>query len=146
MSDVRIDDATPADLPAVRALLESLELPAEDVGAPNQSFLIARDGGDLAGCVGLERHGDAVLLRSLAVPAARQGRGLGRALHGRALGVARATGVREVYLLTTTAEGFFAREGYARVDRSAVPLPVRDSPEFRTLCPATAVCMALKLR
>jgi N-acetylglutamate synthase-like GNAT family acetyltransferase len=133
------------DLSGIRELLDDLKLPAQDLGAPNQMFLVARDEGELVGCVGLETYGEVALLRSLAVTASRQGRGLGRALHEKALSAARDTGITDVFLLTTTAERFFAREGYVRVDRSTVPALVQASPEFRSLCPATAVCMTKRL-
>jgi len=48
-------------------------------------------------------------------------------------------------VLTTTAEGFFVDHGFAKVGRDAVPLLVQESPEFRALCPATAVSMHRRL-
>lgn len=141
MPDVRIDPARPGDVEPIRALLASVQLPAADVGAGNQRFVIARDGGDVVGCAGLERYGRAALLRSLAVTPARQGEGIGQALYERILEEARAVGAEELYLLTTTAERLFARLGFERVAREAVPADVRASAEFASLCPATAVCM-----
>ena len=136
---------TTADLPAIRTLLAGLALPAEDVGGPAQAFLVAREGGALAGCVGLERCGEDALLRSLAVVPRLQGAGLGRALHAQALEAARAQGLRALYLLTTTAAPFFERAGFVRVDRASAPAPIAASPEFSALCPASAVCMRLAL-
>ena len=145
MSNVRIDPALPGDLEAIRALLASLQLPASDVGAGSQRFVIARDGGDVVGCAGLEPYGRAALLRSLAVTPARQGERIGQALYERILEEARAVGAEELYLLTTTAERLFARLGFERVAREAVPADVRASAEFASLCPATAVCMRRSL-
>jgi N-acetylglutamate synthase-like GNAT family acetyltransferase len=54
---------------------------------------------------------------------------------------ARERGVRALYLLTTTAEKFFAGRGYRRVDREAIPDPIRSTREFADLCPATAAIM-----
>jgi len=138
--------AAPGDLPDIRSLLAALELPSQDVGGPAQAFLVAREGGSLAGCVGLERCGDDALLRSLAVAPRLQGVGLGRALHAQAVESARAQGVRALYLLTTTAAPFFERAGFERVERTAAPPAVAASPEFSALCPASAVCMRLALR
>jgi len=33
-----------------------------------------------------------------------------------------------------------------KVNRAQVPIAIRESPEFRSLCPASAVCMSLELR
>jgi N-acetylglutamate synthase-like GNAT family acetyltransferase len=142
---MRLEPATAADLPSIAALLESLKLPTSDLGGAHQRFLVARQGQELAGCVALEGAGEAVLLRSLAVAPAHQRHGLGTTLHAQALALARASGATELFLLTTTAEGFFARHGYHRVDRSAAPAPLQASAEFASLCPATAVCMARRL-
>lgn len=143
---VEYGPASPADLDAVRDLLARLHLPAADVGGPAQAFLLARAAGELVGCVGLERHGDDALLRSLAVIPRMQGSGLGKALYAHALADARRSGTRALYLLTTTAAPFFARAGFAPIDRAQVPPAVRESPEFRSLCPASAICMQLVLR
>ncbi len=144
-AEVRYEDATVADLHAIRVLLETVDLPTADVDVATQRFLVARAGDDVLGCVALEPHGEDVLIRSLAVSPLRQGRGLGRTLHARALALAREGGFKTAYLLTTTAERLFAREGYERIERSAVPAAVRASAEFAALCPASAVCMARRL-
>jgi N-acetylglutamate synthase-like GNAT family acetyltransferase len=48
-------------------------------------------------------------------------------------------------LLTETAETFFRRLGYTVIERDQAPSAVASSAEFRTLCPATAVCMTKRL-
>ncbi len=138
--------AAAAELGPIRALLERVHLPAQDVGSPNQTFLVARSGGELVGCIALERYGDDVLLRSLAVVPRLQGAGVGKALYRRALADAERSGTRALYLLTTTAERFFTRAGFRRIDRSSAPAAIAASLEFRTLCPASAVCMQRVLR
>ena len=59
----------------------------------------------------------------------------------RVLDEGRAAGIRDVYLLTTTAEHYFPRLGFACVDRECVPAAVRTSAEFTGACPASAVVM-----
>jgi amino-acid N-acetyltransferase len=104
-----------------------------------------RDGADLAGVIGLEVFGPVALLRSLAVPLPCRGRGIASRLAHKAEEHARSRGVEAVYLLTTTAEGFFARRSYDRVDRDAVPGAIKATVEFQSLCPASAVCMVRHL-
>ena len=89
----------------------------------------------------MERYRDAGLLRSVAVAPEWQGSGVGRALVERVLHAGRAEGIRDVYLLTTTAEHYFPRLGFACVARSDVPDPVQASEEFKDACPASAVVM-----
>lgn len=68
------------------------------------------------------------------------------ALVAKAEGHAKAHGVEEVYLLTTTAEGFFARLGYERVEREGAPESIRGTKEFSSICPSSAVLMRKLLR
>jgi len=58
---------------------------------------------------------------------------------------AREHGAREIYLLTTTAERFFARAGYESVPRNDAPSAIRETSEFATICPASAALMRKRL-
>jgi amino-acid N-acetyltransferase len=140
-----IGRAAAGDLPAIRDLLRACDLRDEDVGGPGQHFFTARSGPELAGCIGLEVHGPDALLRSFAVAPGRRGRGLGAALHDRAVEEARALGIRRLYLLTTTVRERAARGGFVDVPREQVPPPIRDGAQFRSLCPASASCMMLRI-
>ena len=136
----------PRDEAQVKRLLAACELPYEDITPSHlQHFLTLRDGTRLAGVIGLELLGNSALLRSLAVPTQYRGRGIGSQLTRKAEEYGRSRGVEALYLLTTTAEGFFAKQGYGRIDRSTVPAAVQETAEFRSLCPATAVCMVKHL-
>lgn len=138
--------ARPDDYSAIVRLLADAALPSADLTPEHlEHFLVLRDGDALAGVVGMEVAEDAGLLRSLAVPEARRGGGLAMRLVDALEERARASGIHTLYLLTTTAEGFFARRGYARTDRAAVPGAIAATPEFRGICPASAACMAKAL-
>ncbi len=137
--------ATAADLGAVRDLLRDAGLPFSDLEEGRQELIVARQGARRVGSVGVEVHGRDGLLRSLAVAPDLRGNGLGGSLHWRALALAAARGVRTLYLLTTTAERFFAARGFDRVSREAVPDALRATAEFASLCPASAVCMRREL-
>jgi amino-acid N-acetyltransferase len=142
---MEVGRAAAADLPGIRALLRDCDLRVEDVGAAGQDYFVARDGAALAGCIGLEIHGRDGLLRSFAVAPAWRRRGIGAALHDRAVEEARARGVRRLFLLTTTVRERALRAGFVDVPRSQVPASIRDGEQFRTLCPSTATCMELRL-
>jgi len=129
----------------VRRIVVEAGLPADDLGGEGQRFLVARSGDAIVGCVGLELAGQAALLRSLAVAPSWRGKGLGMALYEAVLALARREHVTELWLLTTTAEGFFAARGFTVTSRDDAPRAVRGSAEFAALCPATAVCMCRRL-
>jgi len=139
--------ATNADRPRIRSLLAEARLPVQDLDrATEVTFFVVRDDtGRPVGAIGLERHGDVGLLRSLVVAPSRRAQGLGRTLVAALEDHARATRVAQLVLLTETAEAFFRRLGYAVIDRAAAPSAVAGSEEFRTLCPSTAVCMTKRL-
>jgi amino-acid N-acetyltransferase len=143
---VEVVPPSPAELPRVRSLLEACGLESADVaGGPEQRFLVAREGGAIVGCIGLEVHGPSGLLRSFAVAPAWRRHGLGAALHAAAVAMARAAGVRELYILTTTVRERALRDGFEDVARDEVPEAIREGSQFRGLCPASAACMRLRL-
>jgi amino-acid N-acetyltransferase len=126
----------------VKRLLAASGLPASDlVPAHLEHFFGCGAAQSPTGVVGLELHGNAALLRSLAVAQDRRGAGCGKALVAEAERYARLQGVSELYLLTTTAERFFERLGYRRTMRDNAPAAIRGTQEFSTLCPSTAAFM-----
>ena len=137
--------ATPDDWGRVAALLQSAELPLDGARDHLTDFMLAERDGTLIGCAAIERYGDAGLLRSVAIGRGDRGRGTGASLVRHALGAAAASGMRTMILLTTTAERYFPRFGFAVVDRDAVPEAVKRSAEFQGACPSSATVMRLDL-
>lgn len=133
------------DLPAVRDFLAAVDLPSEDIAEHFDHFLVVWNGKQLAGVVGMEIRDGGGLLRSLAVDTSHRGTGLGKALTREMLTRARSFGVVQVGLLTTTAEKFFAKQGFMAVSREDIPEWIKTSKEFRVYCPSTAVCMMRNL-
>jgi amino-acid N-acetyltransferase len=142
VSTFAIDGARRADLPAIRRVLDVEYLPSEDIEeSALEHFLVCRDEMGVAGVVGLEISGDVALLRSLVVTQKYLGRGLGKRLVAAAEVLAAETGVRRIYLLTTTAEAFFEYLGFRRISREVAPQAIQSTREFSSLCPTTAVVM-----
>ena len=138
---IAISAAAPEDAAAIGVLLREAELPHEDFAGHLAHFLVARRAGAVVGAVGFELHGRDALLRSLVVAPALRGHGLGDRLVRRLAAVSRREGVTRFYLLTTTAEAFFARRGFKKIARPAVPAAIAATREFNSLCPVSAVCM-----
>lgn len=99
----------------------------------------------IVGVVALERVGSEALLRSLAVAPEYRKRGFGRELVARAEQSAQRNYIQQLVLLTETAELFFGSLGYSVIDRRAVSEGLRQSAEFRSLCPSSATCMSKTL-
>jgi len=134
--------ASPADLAAIRRLLECEKLPSSDITEQAlQHFLVARDANGIVGAIGIETLGAVALLRSLVVAKEQRGRGLGATLTAAALALAKSAGCQSVYLLTTTAETFFKTFGFRVIERDHAPDAIRTTTQFSALCPSTAVVM-----
>ena len=129
--------AKPTDLDAVTELLHTCKLPANDLEA--HEFIVARDGNRITGCIGLELQGP--LLRSLAVDPANRNQGIAGELCSRLLSHAADQGVREIYLLTDSADRFFERIGFQKIARENAPESIRTHKQFTELCPDSAIVM-----
>lgn len=131
------------DLAAVTRLLQSAGLPTTDLASAHEFQTWVLESGDsILGVIGLERFGREALLRSLAVAPEQRKRGLGRQLVARLERDAWVDGIQQLILLTETAEAFFRGLGYVVTDRSHVSKEVKQSAEFQSLCPVSAVCMS----
>lgn len=140
-----IDVATPEEWDAVAELLTASSLPLDGAREHLHEFVVARRGDAIVGCAGVEQYKDAGLLRSVAVAAADRGTGTGSALVTRCIADARAAGIRQLVLLTTTARHYFPRFGFEVIERAAVPDTLHESAELRGACPASATVMRLAL-
>jgi amino-acid N-acetyltransferase len=133
--------AVPADLVGVEALLTRSGLPLDGVREALPTFMVAQSGDDIVGVAGLEVCCDNALLRSVAVADPWRSHGVGRALVTRVIADAEARGISALYLLTTTAEHYFPKFGFHAVSRDQVPDDIRETAEFTSACPASAVVM-----
>jgi amino-acid N-acetyltransferase len=140
-----LEPATAADLDAIRALLSASDLPVDDLGEHVAEFILAKREGMTIGSVALEYAGEAALLRSLCVAQRHRGQALGARLLAAVESNAASRDVRELYLLTTSSTAFFERHGFSMTSRADAPRGIRDTAQFRTLCPSTAVCMRKSL-
>ncbi|MGE0354793.1 MAG: arsenic resistance N-acetyltransferase ArsN2 [Gemmatimonadales bacterium] len=131
----------PADYASVITLIEEAGLPTAGITEDLDGFMIAVAGNDVIGAAGLERYGTDGLLRSVVVTPSLRSTGVGGALVESLLGMARRAGLKEVYLLTETAEAYFPRHGFAPVPRGEVPESVKGSVEFQGACSESAMVM-----
>ncbi len=137
-----IRQATGEEQTRLLHMLEEAGLPTSDLQKdPDTRFLVAATDDTILGCVGIEFYGSLVLIRSLAVSATLRNQGIGSNLLRAAEEFSYDHGARHAYLLTVTAEEFFRRRGYSRVERTLTPLPIASSAEYSSVCPSSAVLM-----
>jgi N-acetylglutamate synthase-like GNAT family acetyltransferase len=143
---MQIRSATSDDLPTVSRLLEQAQLPLDGLEEQwGPGYAVAVDGGTVVGAAGIERYGRFGLLRSVVTAPAERGRGVADSLVRNRLAWAGTEGLEGVFLLTTTAAGYFPRLGFQRVERDSLPIEIRESREFASVCPGSAVAMRCEL-
>jgi 4-nitrophenyl phosphatase len=147
LRDVRglLDEAAPAPVrPAAEADRHQLQALTAELGdvaewSPDGTWIA----GDLDATASAEVRGADGYLRTVVTEPNRRGAGLGTIAAAAATIDARRRGASRLWLLTETAEGFFARLGFHRADRSEVPRWILDGPGAG--CPVEAVPMRRSL-
>ncbi|WP_291857057.1 arsenic resistance N-acetyltransferase ArsN2 [Marinilabilia sp.] len=135
----------PKDQNGVIALLKENDLPFEDLNFKKHKFRLKMESDEVIAVCAIEEYGKYGLLRSFSVRKDLQGKGIGKSLYEEVLCSCRNEGINALFLMTTTASGFFEKLGWSEIWRQAVPGDVRQSEEFKSLCPQSAVCMMLSL-
>jgi len=141
---MKITFASVEDETKIKEVLTAGGLHHQDITPSHlQHFLVLKDdpSSTLTGVVGLELINNNALLRSLAVIEPHRSKGLATQLLKEIEKYARSNQVDTLYLLTLTAERFFTKRGYRKTDRKSAPPAIQETAEFKSLCPATAVCM-----
>jgi len=142
---VTIRNAWGNNLQDIRHLLLAVKLPTESIENHISDFLVAEIEGKVAGAVGLEIYSDIALLRSASVYPAYQNQGIGNRLVDAIFEYAKGKGVKELILLTSTAESYFLKKGFIPIDWKTLTGDILTSAEFTGACPTSAVCMRKNL-
>jgi len=141
---MRITPVTDHTFSDAIVLLQQNKLPVEDINRNTPLFTL-HDDQHLLGIVGIEISGDAALLRSLCINEDHRNSGGGRLLVTFIENYAQEKGIKEMYLLTTTAASFFSKRGYKVTDRNMVPAGILQMSEFSFVCPHSATVMKKEL-
>ncbi len=98
----RIGDAVmpaePDDLLGLIRLLEEVELEVPDLADHLHEYIVLRSGRKIAGCIGVELHGQVALLKDLALLPERRGEGLSWLLAEAGVRAAARRGVKALYM------------------------------------------------
>jgi N-acetylglutamate synthase-like GNAT family acetyltransferase len=108
------------DLVRVREILASAAMMTEGIEWPAACYILAFNGDDAIGVIGVEAKIDAALIRSLYVMPSMRQRGIGAALLAAARKAAHTRGARHLYLFSTGAGSFFERQGFVAADVASV--------------------------
>lgn len=142
--DYMIRAAHKEDLDQVKKLLEERALPTVGVDKNITKFLVA-DHHAIIGTVGVLYDGEKALIRSFAVSAENEKRGIGLALVKELLTEIKSMGSKEVYLLTETAAEYFKRLGFYRINREEMPQLLLEESGLDQACPCSSQCMKFLL-
>jgi amino-acid N-acetyltransferase len=125
-------------------LLQQHGLPVSDIDDDKLLYLL-EDGDKIIGTAGLEIFEDCALLRSVSVIKEEQGKGYGKVINDQIEKYVKESGINCLYLLTTTAKDFFDKQGYCVIKREESPEALKQTAEFTSLCPASAVVMKKRI-
>jgi N-acetylglutamate synthase-like GNAT family acetyltransferase len=96
------------------------------------SYWVAKQGGTIVGCIGLEHGVGVSLLRSAAVHPDVQGQGIGDLLARTAISASRARGDLAIYLFSTEAGEYWQRYGFTEVAVPTLAAALPNSPQVRS--------------
>lgn len=134
------------ELENLQKFLLSMSLPAEGIKDNMNHFFILDEAGKIVGSIGMEVFGTRALLRSLAVIPEHRNKGWGKKLVDQILEYSVHQHIKEAYLLTETAADYMTGWGFEVVGRDEVHEGVKDSIEFKSCCPQSAICMRKYLK
>lgn len=141
MSGYTIQKAEIGQLEEIQNLLKNSGLPYEDIGMHLNNFLCVMNNEKIIAAGGFEIYDDVALLRSLAVTEAKRNEGLGQLIYAALIEHAKTKNIKQIYLLTETAEKFFIKNGFTKVERNIIPDTIKNTYEYKVLCAESAILL-----
>ena len=135
--------ANQSNLSEIQNLLKQNKLPFEDIETSKVVFIVAVADNQLIGSIGIEEKEGDGLLRSFAVTEEYKNKGVGTKLFNELIKYTISKGIYTLHILTTSAENYFSKKGFKKVDRKMAPLKIQQTTEFSTLCPSSSIYMTL---
>jgi len=139
--------ATKTDLAMIIELLQTNELPTEDIHSETQHFFVLESDNSIIACCAVELYPPDGLLRSFAVRKEFQNMGYGKLIYDFTIKQSKQDlKLSTLYILTTTANNYFHKQNWKLINRIDTPKTIQASEEFASICPVSAVCMSLELK
>lgn len=143
--NLSIQPAEKPDLDMIKKLLDDNKLPTTDIYQDNVHFFVGCTDNGMIGVIGFEKYKNVGLLRSLAVKDPYKDQQIGTQLIKFLFNWCVSEQIDTLFLLTTSAEKYFTRFGFVDIDRHEVPDAIKQTREFKDICPVSAVVMYKKL-
>jgi len=141
-----IELAVKKDFHEIDQLLLSNNLPVIEPAWENSCYLKAiTDQDKIVGAIGIEIYGKYGLLRSLVVKHECRNQGIANRLVEKLIEHAQKFYIETLILLTTTADKYFEKKEFQRIDRNEVPSEMKQSSEFKSICPVSAIVLKKQL-
>ncbi len=139
--NIKIRQADKSDLADIIKLLETNNLPSVDIPNSSIQLFIGSYNNETIGVVGIEIYEETGLLRSLAVHDSFKKLRVGTKLINKLFDHIKLNNIKDVYLLTETAEDYFTKFDFFKVERSNTPDIIMETDEYKDICPNSAVVM-----
>jgi amino-acid N-acetyltransferase len=137
--------ASSKDWVEIANILRAENLPLDGAQEQIVNFLIGMQEKKIVAIGGLEHYGSVGLMRSIAVLTEVQGQHYGVQMVQALCRLARKNRIDDLYLLTTTAQKYFARLGFVPLARDLAPAELMQSSQFQGTCPSSAILMHLAI-
>ncbi|MBP9796227.1 MAG: GNAT family N-acetyltransferase [Chitinophagales bacterium] len=141
METLIIKPAETVQVEEIQNLLKNSGLPFEDINKHLKDFLCLMNNEEIIAVGGLEIYDDVALLRSLAVVEGKRNQGLGQLVYSALIEHAKSKNIKQIYLLTETAEKFFLKNGFIKVERNKIPETIKNTYEYKVLCAESAIVL-----
>lgn len=144
--DYEIRKATGNDLTEILELLKRVGLPTAGVNNNISNFMVSTSrSNELLAVIGMEIAGANGLLRSLACDPNFCKQGIAAELVAAAVTAGREQGVKNLYLMTQSAEKYMRKFGFKTIERHDIPEDLLKQSELDSVCPTCSTCMSLAL-
>ncbi len=141
MNRIYVEPAKAEDYESIVNLLNHYRLITQDIDFNEQLFFVLKQNGNCSAFGAIEFYQPYGLIRSLAVNPDKTKLGYASKILVELEKCALTNEITELYLLTETAESFFAGAGFKKIDRVLAPEIIQQTNQFSGLCPASAAVM-----
>lgn len=139
--NLQIEPALESDYKEISYLLNVNELPSSDITEDHVQIFVGLNQQEIIGTIGLQKYDSIGLLRSLVVKDGYKSQKIAGKLLHYIFDYCVMHKITELYLLTTSAEEYFYKYGFQKIERILVPEVIKETKQYQEICPKVAVVM-----